>query len=189
MKLDKRDVIAIVFVSISLLSLAFILVEGWNYSNYYWEARSAILDPSTNNTVVRGVSVAKDPNSEQLMIRINVSATNPTGYSGLTLNQFAIIFFFFHTGNISQSIFTPAANNLLANTSPREALGPQSTINSDLIVNLDSTQSGQVQAFEQNYNGDVQAHLLMITSVNSFFDPVFGVMTTTKEQVLPIIWS
>jgi hypothetical protein len=189
MKLTTRNIIAVVFVVISLFSLTFILVEGWNYSNYYWEARAAILDPETNNTVVRGVAVARDPNSGLLTIQINASATNPTGYKGLTLSQFAIILFFFHTGNISASIFTPSANNLLANASPKEALDPQSTINSNLIVNLNSTQTSQLQAFRQNYNGDVEAHVLMITSVNSFFDPVFGVMTTTKEQILPIVWS
>lgn len=189
MKLVKREVIAFVFISISLLSLTFILVEGWNYTNYYWEARAAILDPTSNNTLIRGVVAAKDPTSGLLLIRINVSATNPTGYTGLTLSQFAIIFFVFHAGNISQSIFTPADNNLLANTSPRRALSPQSTVVADLIVGLNSTQSGQLQTFEQTYNGAVDAHMLMITSVNSFLDPVFGVMTTTKEQVLPIIWS
>jgi hypothetical protein len=189
MNISTRNIIAVVFVAISLLSLTFILVEAWNYSSYYWEARAAILDPATNNTVVRGVAVARDPHSGQSTIRINASATNPTLYKGLTLNQFAITLYFFHTGNLSESIFTPGANNLLANTSPKEALDPQSTINSDLIVDLNSTQTSQLQAFRQNYNGYVQAHLVMITSVNSFFDPVFGVMTTTKEQILPIAWS
>jgi hypothetical protein len=189
MKLTAQNIIALAFAVFSFVSLGFILAASLNYNDYYWQARSAILDPASNNTIVRSVVVIRDPNTGQIAIRARVSATNPTGYQGLTLDQFAVTLFCFHTGNISQSIFTPVASNLLANVSPTEDLGPYSTVTSDLNFSLNATQTSQLQAFNQTYNGDIQAHTVMITRVNSFFDTVFGPMTNTKEQALPILWS
>ena len=187
MKLTAHNIIALVFVATSLVSLGFIFAASLNYNNYYWQARSAMLDSTSNNTIVRSVGAIRDPNTGMITIRARVSSTNPTGYRGLTLDHFAVTLFCLHTGNINQSIFTP--NNLLANSSPSESLDPYSTITRDIDFNLSATQSNQLRAFNQTYNGDVEAHVVMTTSITSFFDSVFGGITINKAQVLPISWS
>ena len=189
MKLTTQNLIALVFAVLSFASLGFILIASANYNDYYWQARSAILDSSSNNTIVRSVVAIRDPNTGHVSIRAQLSATNPTGYQGLILSKFAVIMFFFHTGNISQSAFASSGSDLLASASPTESLRPFSTVTEELVFNLNATQSSQLQAFNQTYNGDIRAHTVTITSVNSFFDQVFGLMTITKEQALPILWS
>jgi hypothetical protein len=189
MKLTAKNVMVVVFVVISFVSLGFIFAASLNYNNYYWQARSAILDPASNNTLVRSTTGFRDSSTGLFALRARVSVTNPTAYQGLALDQFALTLFCFHTGNISQSVFAPSASNLLVNTSPGESLGPFSTITHDLVFNLNGTQSSQLTSFNQTYNGDIQAHIIMVTRITSFFDSVFGGMTITKEQSLLILWS
>lgn len=189
MKLTAKNIIAIVYVLISFVSLGFVLVASLNYNNYYWEARSAMLDSTGNDTVVQSVRAIKDSNTGGFIIHITVSATNPTGYQGLILDQFALILFCFHTSDINQSIFTPSQNNLQSYISPAQTLGPDSTITKDVTFSLNSTQSSQLKEFNQTYNGDIRAHTVLTTSITTFFDSVFGPVDPKKEQILPILWS
>ncbi len=186
MKLTKRNVIATIFVGFAILSLGFILFESSNYDNYYWQGRSAILDSGTNNTSVNAVRVTREFTTGKIIVRVSVSATNPSSYSGFTVQSFQLVLFFIHAGNINESIFSSPYQQLLANIAPDKPLGQNSTVNTDLLLNLNSTQSNSFQSFNQTYKGNVDAHVVLHTVVNSFLDPVYGVMTTLKEQELPV---
>lgn len=188
MKLTMPNVVALIFIVVSLASLSFILVASSNYNNYYWQARSAVLDPSSNNTIIRSMVASKDPSTGLITITARVSTGNPTGYQGLVLDQFALTLFCFHTGNINQSLFTPSANNLQSNDSPHESLSPYSTVSKDLVFNLNATQSSQLQSFNQTYQGNIEAHVITQVSITSFLDSVFGPMMITKDQSLAILW-
>src|SRR5712692_7808513 len=186
MKLTMRTALVALFVGISLLSLGFILFESLNYDSYYWQGRSAILDSGSNNTRVNAVRVTKDLITGEIVVRISVSATNPTNYSGFTLGGFDLTLFFLHAGNVNESIFQSPKQNLLVNNVLDRTLSPTSTVSTDLFLSLNSTQSRSFQMFNQTYNGNVDAHVVLITVVNSFLDPVYGEMTTTKEQEIPV---
>lgn len=171
------------FVGISFFSVGYILIASSNYANYYWQARSAVTDPESNNTYVKAVVVTKDLNTGQIVVRVSVSATNPTNYSGLTLRSFAIVLFFIQSGNINQSIFQNS--QLLANSVLDRPLDPKSTVSTDLFLSLSSTESSSFRTFNQTYSG-VDAHVVLTTAINSFLDPVYGIMTTVKEQEIRI---
>ncbi len=188
MKLTSRDFIVVLFIGISLLSLGYILFAASNYNNYYWQARAAILDAGSNNTLVRTVGVTKQLNTGGITIRVSVSATNPTGFSGLILARFDIVLYFLHNGNFSQSVFATPSENLLTSSVLDRPLGPQSTVSTDVFVNLDTAQSTSFKMFNQTYNGNVDAHVLLTTTVDSFFDPVYGMITTVKEQQIATAW-
>jgi len=186
MKLTVWSAIAIFFVSTSLLSLAFILFESSNYDSYFWQGRSAILDPTSNNTRVNTVIVTKDFATGKIIVKISVSATNPTNYSGFMLQGFDLTFFFLRVGSVNESIFQNPKQQLLANIAVDRSLDPKSTVTTDILLSLNSTQSISYQMFNQTYNGNLDAHVVLVTVVNSFLDPVYGVMTTTKEQEIPV---
>ena len=172
----------------SLLSFGFILLASSNYDSYYWQARSAILNPESNNTKVNGVTVTKDFTTGKIVVRVNMSATNPTNYSGLTLDKFAISVFFLHTQNVSESVFQDQNQKLLANMRLDIPLGPRSTVSTNLFLNLNSTQSSSFLMFNRTYNGNVVADVVLHTEVSSFLDPVYGTMTTQEEWKIPVSW-
>lgn len=186
MKLTIRTVIATLFVGISVSSLGFILFESSNYCNYYWQGRSAILDSGNNNTKVNAVRITKDFTTGQIIIRISVSATNPTNYWGFSLQRFDLACFFLHAGYVNQSVFQDPNSQLLANLAIDKPLSPMSTVSADLLLNLNSTQSSSYRMFNQTYNGNVNARVVLHTIANSFLDPVYGVMTTLKQQDIPV---
>ena len=186
MKLTIRTALAMIFVGISLLSLGGILSESSNYDNYYWQGRSAILDSESNNTLVNAVRVTKDFTTGAIVVRVRVSATNPTNYLGFTLQAFDIGLYFVHAGYVNESIFRSLDQHLLANTRLDKHIGPKSTVGTDLVLTLSSTQSSSYQEFNQTYSGKVDAIVELLTVVNSFLDPVYGVMTTLKQQEIPV---
>jgi hypothetical protein len=172
----------------SLFSFGFIVFASSNYDSYYWQARSAILNSETNNTHVNSVRVFKDLATNKITVRVSAFAANPTDYYGLTLQKFDLDLFFLHDGNVSQSIFIKPNQHLLVSTGLDRPLGPKSTISSDIFLSLNSTQSGSFLVFNQTFSGNVNAHVVLTTSVNSFLDPVYGVMETLKEQEIPVSW-
>ncbi len=186
MKIAIRTTLATVFVGICLLSLGIIIFESSNYDNYYWQGRSAILDSESNNTLVSAVRVTKDFTTGAIVVRVSVSATNPTNYIGFTLQAFDIGLYFVHAGDVNESIFRPLDQHLLANTRLDKPIGPNSTVSTDLLLTLSSTQSSSYQEFNQTYSGKVDAIVELLTVVNSFLDPVYGVMTTLKQQEIPV---
>lgn len=186
MKLTAHTALATVFVGISVLSLGVILFESSNYDNYYWQGRTAILDRESNNTRVDAVRVTKNPTTGQIMVRITASATNPTNYWGFTLQAFMLNLFFIHAGHYNESIFLPLDQQLLANNRPDRPIDPKSTVSTDLLLTLNSSQSSSYQMFNQTYNGKVDANVALITVVNSFLDPVYGPMTTTTQKEIPV---
>jgi hypothetical protein len=172
----------------SLLSFGFIVFASSNYDSYYWQARSAILDSDTNNTYVNSVKVTKDFAASKITVRVSASATNPTNYSGLTIQNFQLDLFFLHAGNLNESIFNKQGQHLLATTDLDRSLDPKSTVSTDIVLNLNSTQSSSFIMFNQTYGGNVAAHVVLTTVVNSFLDPVYGLMTTLKEQEISVSW-
>jgi hypothetical protein len=186
MNLTIRDALVTIFVGMSLLSLGVILFESSNYDNYYWQGRSAILDSGSNNTRVNGVKITKDITTGAIHVRISVSATNPTNYLGFTLEAFDLNLFFVHAGNVNQSLFESLDQQLLANTRLDRPLNPTSTVSTDLLLTLDSTQSSSYQMFNRTYSGNIDAIVVVLTVFNSFMDPVSGPMTTLKQQEIPV---
>ncbi len=184
MKLTRERIVIVLLILAVLFSLSYLAVVAYNYDAYYWSARDALL--SGSNTRVDSLTLTKDQSTGTLAIKILASATNPTGYSGLTLERFEIVLYFDHAGNYSQSVFYTPSQNLLSNITPDLPLGPQSTVTGNLTIQLDQTQTNAFETFNQTYPSGIYAHTVLTVQISSFLDPVFGAMNPSVIQEIPI---
>lgn len=182
MNLTTSKLVTIIFTIVTIVSASYIVFAATNYDNYYWQARSAVLNTDTNNTTIDNIQLAGD--NTNTTIQILVSVSNPTGYSGLTFDSSQVNLFFYHTGNTSSR---PFEDSLIASKRLDQPLPPYSTIKTNLYIQLSPSQSNKIQTFKKSYAGQVVAYTVLTTFVDSFLDPVFGRMSPLKQQEIPIV--
>ncbi len=166
-----------------LFSAVYIGFSVYNYDRFYWTTRDQLLGSYAGK--VNTVHVLTDPGTGNIVVMVDVSVSNPTAYSGLSVHGFELTFFFSHNGNLSEAVFSNIRDVLLANVALDTPLAPKSSVTATLTIHLDQSQSSLFRDFSAAHPGEISAHTFLMTVINSFLNPVFGRINTTSQQDVP----
>jgi hypothetical protein len=179
-QLSRANLVAIIFVAISIASLTYITVEAVNYS-IYWDARSVL------TARVDRVHAETSPTNGSVTIFATVSATNPTDYSGMIIRNFEFRMYFVKPA-LNQTLFSEEILDLTSRYNPPigYSLGPHSTVTSVLTAQLSPSRSASFNAFDQPSSAQVYGQTNVRALVDSFLDAVLGPQTVQSYQTVPI---
>ncbi len=168
--LTSGNIIALVFILISLVSLSYVAFATLNYARYF---------PATSDLYanVSQVSVRRDSLSGNTTVQTGIVVGNPSDYSGFSLYSEQVSLFFFSPEH-NDSIFQDHPVSMLQ--TGLRTLGPRSTINEDLSTKLTPDQSSSFASFNQTYPGQILARVRLHVQISSFLDPVTGRVTFEK---------
>lgn len=175
----RNSVLPIAFLLLSVGSVSYIVTSAINYDKFY-----PALDQVETNTSVSSITLRQDPLSpsgETLDVRATVS--NPSDYSGLTIQSFDISVYFVHPssqGNSTLFAFLPLANRVLGGP-----INPRSQTPVDLLLPLTSQNATDLKNFSAQYPGQVIARIQLILLVSTFLVSVLGYMPLIIDKELP----
>lgn len=178
MNWSRERILATCFILLAVGSAIYLSAITLNYLNYYPGL-------SQLSTQIDAVSVMQGSNFSRIDTRITIS--NPSDYSGFTISE-ADSSTFFDSHTSSARLFNGTSllqeNLILGNPIP-----PHSTLNGNIVTNLNPTQAGDLAAYEKSQNGNVMANMTLTVQVSTFLTGPTGRVYISVSGDLPLLTS
>ncbi len=176
LRLWRIGVASWVFIALSVGSAVYLSLATLNYLSFY--PSLAHLQPSTLKISLQGNT------SANLSFLAQISVSNPSGYSGFTLEDLSLKVYLTASSNSSSSLFAtgaPEASQVVA-----RPLTPHSTFFSNIVIPLNPQEAESLLNFNRTYNGRITAHADLTITIITFLDPVMGRIPIESMDILPL---
>lgn len=175
-KLDRKKIVPVSFILLSLTSAVYISAATVNYLRF-WPALSQL------DAHISKVVLTKETNPNQTILSVQFVVSNPSDYVGFELWQSSVIFFFFSSGNPNVTLFT---NQQLGALLPiRTPLGANTQMARDQVIPLSTENSTALSDFMMK-NPGVLAHVVLNVDIVTFLNPVIGHTHLIDENDFPL---
>jgi len=184
---DARSIFSLAFVAFSLSSAVYISVAAINYLSLF-----PAIDEITKQQSyqIDKLVLSKMPGTNEPAVQVEVSLSNPTQYSGLTLTVIDVtIQYFYADGNTSNRPFQPGPSSPNTNAPESSPIGPDSTVRVTVVVPLTGSQAGQLFNFTSQNPGQIMGHCNLEIDISSFLVSVLGFTSYTRTQEVPLSFS
>jgi hypothetical protein len=172
--LDRRLIVSIAFISLSVGSAIYVSLATLNYLQFY----PAIERLQTN---VTKVSFVPGTSSNSPIVNAHIAVDNPTDYSGFKIRQVYFETFFFVQSNYNITLFGPH-DRLNVSAMPPAQVPANSVIAFDVTIGLSSGQATQLASFDSTYSGQgVIAWTSLRVDISTFLVAATG--TTILDRV------
>ncbi len=177
LKWDRRLLVAICFIVISVGSAIYLSAATVNYLRFF-----PALGQLRGEFQVDKVLLVQGTSQSTIITRVSVR--NPTDYSGFRLGD-AIVSMFFHVRDNENvtllSGHTPQASQFIGGQ-----LGPHSMVSTNVILQLNPQNASSLASFNNSHTGQVVARVTLTIEIITFLDSVTGRLPYTETQDIPL---
>ncbi|TMH96134.1 hypothetical protein E6H37_03865 [Candidatus Bathyarchaeota archaeon] len=187
MRHDARSIFSLAFVAFSLSSAVYISVAAINYLSLF-----PAIDEITKQQSyqIDKLVLSNMPGTSEPAVQVDVSVSNPTQYSGLTLTVVDVtIQYFYADANTSNRPFQPSPSSPNTDAPESSPIGPDSTVRVTVMVPLTGSQAGQLFNFTNQNPGQITGHCNLEIDISSFLVSVLGFTSYTRTQEVPLSFS
>jgi hypothetical protein len=183
---DRRTVLVLSFVLLSLGSAIYVSVAAVNYLLLYPALDQIGAEQSYQ---VSHLSLIQSQPSNRSSLIVGTVVSNPTGYYGLSLSSVAVTLYFSAQSDPNSTIFQTTSGELSASETVNSLLGPSSTDSVSLQVPLTSNQTSTLISFYNQFNGRIVGNINLRVDIATFLLSVTGTDAYTRTQQVSLLMN
>jgi hypothetical protein len=177
---DRKRIIALSFVLLSIGSAVYISAASLNYLGLY----PALAEVQVQLTKV---TFLQNPNNiSQSTLNTFVNVSNPAGYSGLRVGpRISLTIFLYVETNRSITLFGPP-NTIIVTPTISAPLPSDSVYSAIIPAELTPQQTNQTVSFINHHMNDVGVEVTYTVNILTFLESVTGAVIYTDTRDIPL---